>query len=861
MSKATPIKVSFNAGELSPLLDGRTDQAKYFNGCSLLENFLPTVQGPLIRRGGTYFTAEVKDSSARTWLRRFQFNVTQSYQLEFGDRYIRLYTNRGIVQQGIPAAYSGATNYVPGNMVTSGGSVYYCIAAISGTVPPNATYWYLEPASGVYEIPTPYLVADLTDSDGNFKLTFEQSGDVLYMFHPSYQTRKLSRLGNTNWVVSTVSLTNGPFKDTNTDATSLVYASGIFSTTVTGAANNGAGLIRLTVASSAGISTGNQAIVKGITGTVEANGQWPVTVIDATHIDLQNSAFVNAYTAGGTVDGSIGCAVTLNADLPIFQANHVGSLFYIEKNISDTQQQWESGKAITTGDQRRYGNNSYIAMNTVAAAAAGSVAPTHTVGTATDGNAGVKWLYVDSGYGLVQLTGYTSATQMTGTIVSNIPAGAKGTANKTYLWAHSLFSTVEGWAEMGALARGRLSLVKGIRQAFSVSGDYENFARKIGGSVTPDAAIIIPLPDTNPVRWIREGNDVIIGTAGKEIAVGEVTTTQVFGPSNVKARRQTTYGSRLVEPVEVGDAVIFVTRSGQKLREVRYSYESNSYVSSDLTTLSEHIARAGLSQICWQPEPYGIVWGCTTDGQLVGFTYNREQDVLAWHRHPIGGSGIVESVSCIPSPDGKRDDLWLIVRRTINGVTKRYVEYMVAEFTGDDTTISDAFYVDCGLTYSGASTSTISGLTHLAGKTVDILANGGVHPQKTVSVGGTLTLDYAVTKAQIGLPAPAKLRTMRLDAGSPLGTAQGKVKRITRIIMRFLKTLGGKFGPTTAPTDEIQYRNVGDNMDTPVPLFSGDKNALFSGGHETEGYVNIVNDSPVPMTIITIVTDLNTNEY
>ena len=891
MAKATPIKVSFNAGELSPLLDGRTDQPKYYNGCSILENFIPTIQGPIIRRGGTYFTNEIKNSANRTWLRRFIFNVTQSYQLEFGDQYVRFYTNRGIVLEGA-LNITGATNANPcvitinAHGYSNGQTVY--ISGVGGMTQLNGKFYKVAgvtantfqlqdidgnninstsfgvytsggTAARIYEVATPYTAADLTDSDGNFRLIFQQSGDVLYITHNgnTYQQRKLSRLGALNWTLSTVNFTNGPFKDKNTDSTSGVYASGVFSQAVTGAANNGSGLVRLTMASTTGLSTGNTVIVSGVGGTTEANGQWVATVVDGTHIDLQNSAFSHAWTSGGTVAGGIGCAVTLTADQSIFQANHVGSLFYLEQNLTDTITQWETSKAITAGALCRSGSNTYLALN---AATTGSVKPTHTIGSAYDGQTGVQWLYMDSGYGLVSITAYSSGTSVSGTIVANIPKGATGSTSKTYLWAHSLFSTVEGWPEQVALFRNRLSFIKGIKQALSVSNDFENFSSKIGGVVTADAAIVITLPDTNPTRWAREGNDFIIGTAGKELAVGEVTTTDPLGPSNIKARKQTTYGSRAVEPVEVGSSILFVTRSGQKLREIVYDWARGSYVSTDLTVLSEHIAKKGLSQITYQQEPYSIVWGCTVDGQLVGFTFSREQDVLAWHRHPIGLNGIVESVSSIPSPDGKRDDLWMVVKRTINGVTRRYVEWMQPEFDGDDTTIADAFYVDAGLTYSGSSTTTISGLDHLKNATVDILANGGQHPQKVVSSTGTLTLDFAVTKAQIGLPCPAKIRSMRINSGSPLETAQGKIKRITRIILRLLKSLGGKYGPDDNNLDEIQYRDAAAAMDVPPALGSGDKNVSFPGGSDTEGYVKLINDSPMPMTIITIVTDLQTNE-
>ena len=869
MTKATPIKYSFNAGELSPLLDGRTDQAKYYSGASICENFIPTVQGPIIRRGGTYFTNEVKDSADRSWLRRFIFNVNQSYILEFGDGYVRFYTDRGAVLAGSPDAYDNAKSYTPGGLVSSGGVNYYCILATTGHAPPDSARWYAMPGSGEYEVPSPYAASDLTDSDGNFRLNFRQSGDVLYITHNSnlHKSQKLSRLGALDWTIADVSLSNGPFKIVNTDKTVTVYAS----------AETGSGIT---------LTASNSLFQSGHVGSLFYLGQQPSDTLKAWEpgknifsgeIRRSGVNYYQAETISGTAtvsgaSAAAACVITATA-----HGFTTGDFVFITgiAGMIELNDQWYYVKKVNANafyimddeDPATYTNSSgYTAYSSGGTAQkgkrTGGVTPVHTEGGRTDGDPGVNWTYLHSGFGIAKITncpGSTSAS-VTADVISRVPAGCVGSGNPTYLWAHSLFSDVEGWPELVGLFRERLSFVKGLSLAMSVSADYENFASKIGGVVTADAAINITLPDTNPSRWMLDGNDLLVGTGGRELAVGKVATSDPLGPANIEARKQTVYGSRAVEPVEVGNSVLFVTRSGQKLREIVFDWTRNGYVSSDLTVLSEHIARAGLSQICYQQEPYSIVWGCTAAGELVGFTFNREQDVLAWHRHPIGGSGFVESVQSIPSPDGRRDDLWLIVKRTINGVTRRYVEYMMPEFDGDDSTIADAFYVDAGLTYTGASTATITGLDHLKGATVDVLAHGGQHRQVTVSNSGTVTLDYAVTKAQVGLPCPCRIRTMRTEAGSQLGTAQGKIKRITRLLLRLLKTLGGKYGPDDDHLDELQYRAADAAMDTPPAMASGDKTLPFPAGFDTDGYVLVYNDVPLPMTIVSIVTDLVTNE-
>lgn len=903
--KASPIKTNFNGGELSPLAAGRVDQVKYGTGCSILEGLMPTPLGPLVRRGGSMFTNEARKSSDRSWLKDFIFNVTQSYTLEFGDRYIRFYTNRGLVLESA-IAITAATQANPAVVTITGGpyangdQIY--ITAVAGMTQLNGKMYKLANKSGntyqlndidgnnidstgysayvsggtasrVYTVTTPYLVADLTDSLGNFKVKFVPSNNVVYMLNGSYQTQKLSRLGNTNWTVTAVSLTNGPFQVKNNVVASTVYSSQ-FSTTVTGAAAS-AGLIRLAVASTTGLVTGMSITVTKVVGTVEANGRWVVTVIDATHVDLQGSVFVNAYGSGGAVIGDIGTAVTLTASAATFASTDVGELFYLEKSAINVLPQWSPAITVVAGDTYRAGTNTYIALN---GGTTGTVTPTHTTGVTADGNPGIKWLYSDSGFGVVQITAFSSSTSVTGTIITQLPSLVIGVANATYLWAHSVFSNTLGWPEVGVFFRDRLGLIKGIQMAFSVTSDYENFAPKIGGVQTADSGIVITLPTANPPRWAIDAGDLIIGTGGEEIVVTEITTTAAFGPSNVRARRSTKYGSRNVDATLAGYGILFVTRSGQSVRDLKYVFQISGYDAENITIWGEHIAKGAngqnsIIQTCYQQEPYGILWACTSDGRLIGLTYNREQAVAGWANYPVGGNGIVESVCCIPSPDGTRDDVWMQVKRTINGVTRRYIEYIVPEFLDVDANIANAFYVDAGLTYSGSATSVITGLYHLKNSLVDVLANGGAHPQVTVDSNGTATLQFAVTKAQIGLPCPARVRTMRMEGGSPLGTAQGKVKRITHVVIRLLRALGGWYGPDNnlatdgsyAHMDQIQYRQADGLMDTPPATLTGDTARLqWPGGSDpdmTDGFVEILIDTPTPFTLVAVMADAVTNEY
>ena len=361
----------------------------------------------------------------------------------------------------------------------------------------------------------------------------------------------------------------------------------------------------------------------------------------------------------------------------------------------------------------------------------------------------------------------------------------------------------------------------------------------------------------NVIRWLSPGARLAIGTAGGEFVAAGSGVDEAITPSSIRIVRQTTYGSKAVRPVRIGNVVLFVQRQGRKVREFVYAFESDAYVGPDLTLLAEHATLGGIDETAYQTEPDSILWAVRSDGALLGMTYEREQQVVAWHRHVLGGSfaggaAVVESVAVIPG-DG-RDELWLAVKRTVNGSTVRHIEFMTAGLE-DDTAQADAFFVDAGLTYSGAPATTISGLDHLEGETVSILADGAVLPDTTVS-GGQVTLPVAAAKAQIGLPNTWVLTPMRLDGGNPAGTAQGKRKRIEAVTMRLYRSLGVGVGPDTANLDALSLRTSADPMGDPPDLFTGDVEVAFNDGWGRDGLIVLSGSQPLPVTVLAIMADV-----
>lgn len=812
-----PLLSNFNAGELSPYLDARVDMAKFSNGCQRMENFIPTVQGPAKRRMGSRFVAEVSDSADYTWLTRFQFSETQSLVLEWGDTTLRFYLNNGIVEN---------------------------------------------PPATPYVLTTPYSAADLTDAEGAFALSLAQTGDVIFVADGTHPVQKLTRLANDSWTIAAAGIKNGPFEGVNPDETTTIQASG---------------------------AVGN---------------------------------------------------ITLTASTAIFTSDDVGTLFLVEQPAVDAYKVWEVNKAIVIGNERRSDSNVYVALN---AANTGTIKPTHLEGAKFDGDAGVQWEYVHSGYGIARITAIGGGgTTATATVTVRLPSTT--VSGTTTRWSKSSWSALKGYPKLVTFFRERLTLFRGAKGWFSVTADFENFANREGAETVPDSAISLDITtsELNDTTFLVPSSSLLVGTTGAEFAISEISSSEVFGPGNVKAELQTKHGSRRVAPEIVNDSVLMVQKAGRRLRDLRFSFDSDGYQTIDLQVLSTEIARGRIIQLAYAEEPDSVVWCACQNGDLIGLTFNREQDVIGWHRHPLGGNGAVESVAVVPAPSGEEDRLWMIVRRTIDGATKRYVEYLDPEWRQDSTPLSDALYSDSGATFDGSGQAgtilpgtgfgltdsestltssaaaflsghvgryvyinfdagdwtrfeivgftntstvtarqidampegwvpgvstyadwafgvqTISGLDYLEGMEVAILTDGATHPNRTVE-SGSITLQRRTVVAQIGLPMQAKLTTMRLEAGAQNGTAQGKMKRIHRVILRLFESLGGRVGSEDVQ-DQILYRSSNDPMNQPPGIRSGDYETPFPGGYDTAARITILADQPLPLTVVGIFPQLETSD-
>lgn len=400
--------------------------------------------------------------------------------------------------------------------------------------------------------------------------------------------------------------------------------------------------------------------------------------------------------------------------------------------------------------------------------------------------------------------------------------------------------------------------------------------------VTDDMAVMYSLAtdELNSIVWLKSTDSLYIGTIGPEFKL-TVSGSEVITPSNFQFQRISNYGSSRVEPQFVGNSIIFSQNSLRTLRELTYNFSTDKYQAQDISVLGEHLTAPGLNSFNYQQEPHTIIWATQqvhenqltgkierSGGRLVGLTYDKEQNVMAWHRHTIGGKEVeVESVECVFNDTIQQDQVWIAARRKLGGNYVRTIEVIDKDFRMESP-LEEMYFVDCGIKYNayklnpenelyGQAVKHLAGLNWLAGETVQITVDGATHPDTEVNADGTLDLEYEGRFITVGLYAPAKYQSLYLDPEAG-GTnfAQGHMQNIPKAYIRFYKTMGGKIGPDFKKMEEIQYRTPQDAMDKAIPLFTGEKQLNFPANWDHFAQVCIEQDVPLPMTILAIIPEV-----
>jgi len=564
----------------------------------------------------------------------------------------------------------------------------------------------------------------------------------------------------------------------------------------------------------------------------------------------------------------------LTAELFDIKFAQSADVMYITHPNHKTRKLARTGHTSWTLTEVDFTNGPYLDTNTSTTTFSTSA---HTVGTGVTLTASaVTGINGDTGFQTTDVgrlvrfrDGYGEITARTDTLNVTIEILVDlGSSSASTDWNLGAFSDTTGHPSCVSFFEQRLVFAATLSQPqavfFSKSGDYENMDANIGGTVADDDAIIYTIASNqvNAIRFMAASRTLIIGTAGGEFTVSGGGDNDSVTPTNIMIKKQSNHGAANIDAVAVANATLFVQRAKRKLRELAYNFDVDGYTAPDLTILAEHVTEGGITEMAYQEEPLAIIWCVRNDGELVALTYQREQEVVAWHRHIFGGSfgsgnAVCESVAVIPTEDSEYE-LYMIIKRTINGATKRYVEFLNT-FDFDETDNTSFNFLDSQLSYSGSAVTTLSGLSHLEGQTVSILADGATHPDKTVS-SGSITLDRSATNVKIGLGYTSLLKTMRIDAGAQNGTSQAKTKRIYEVTARLYESVGVEIGPDLSNMERVPFRTSSDPMDQGIPPFTGDKEVEFRGNYDTDGFMIVRQTQPLPLTILSLYPRLVTND-
>jgi hypothetical protein len=645
-------------------------------------------------------------------------------------------------------------------------------------------------------ITTPYLTDDI------FQLQFKQIADVMWITHPSYNQRKLSRTTATSFALDVIPFVNGPFLTRNdiqnddgvTLACSVTAANDTGTLTVVGADVFEEGhvnaLFKLThknptpTVTQSGAGTSSAIYIKG-TFSFNTHGTWTGTVKIQRNETGESGDWEDYRTFVGEADRNISFAGTEQNDNVQYRILAVAGMSAA------------FGAEITTDESTWSG---VVRIDTVVGPRSASV-----------------------------------------TVLSTL-----GATDATVRWAEGAWSEVQGYPASVTFFEERCCFAGNGYAWLSGTGDYEDFEEGVNDA----DSFTLRIPTTNEIRWIDAVESLLVGTSGDEWRIASSELGEPLTPTNFSVKRQSKYGSANIQSMVVNDTVLFVDFVGRKIRELVYNNTQQKYVAPDLTALAEHITESGIVCMAHQRNPDSIVWAVLGDGSLVSMTYERDQNVIAWAKHPT--TGTVQSVSVIPG--ATEDEVWLSVTREINNVDVTFIERFAPRTFA---TKADAFFVDAGITYSGSPATSITGLDHLEGETVAILADGLVIAPQSVT-SGAITLATAASKVHVGLPFTYKLQPMRLDITTQ-GGSRGMIKRIYEIVISFLNTLNAKYGDSASDLYDINWAQEQNTTEEPV-LHTGDVTVNFAGGFSVDDPILISGSDPLPCCVRAIIPKVEVTE-
>lgn len=388
----------------------------------------------------------------------------------------------------------------------------------------------------------------------------------------------------------------------------------------------------------------------------------------------------------------------------------------------------------------------------------------------------------------------------------------------------------------------------------SRAGMYSNLSVSIPSLSSDAITFALASGKVNKINHILPFKDMLVMTKGSEWRVS--AGGGAYTPTTIKADPETEYGSNTVKPITIGNTAIFVAKYSRSIRDYNYTFDSDGYDGNDISVLSKHlIEKRSIVDWAYASEPDKLIWAVMSDGKLCTLTYMKEHRVWGWARHELGGDAFVESVCVIPDEINRRDKVSYVVKRTINGVTTRYIETL-SDYVDDP--VEDAYFLDCGLSYMGTAVNTVRGLWHLVGETVGVVSNGNVMPDQVVSAEGTISLPNAQTgtKIHVGKRYNGDLWPMPAETdGGQDGSTKQDPKRIRNYYAEVIRTRGLKGGQTPDDTvlGELFPVFAQNDLANSINTYTGPVQFAVQSAWDKQGVSPFMRQTyPLPAKIITI---------
>jgi hypothetical protein len=424
---------------------------------------------------------------------------------------------------------------------------------------------------------------------------------------------------------------------------------------------------------------------------VQALARLAATNWTLTELELRDGPWGPDVQGIAVTPSGVSGAITLTASAAVFSAAHVGALVRLRQSAgASPYNRWEAGKAVIVGDLRVNAGRVYQALN---AATTGNNSPIHDRDAQSDG--AVNWQFVHDGAGVARITAFTSATVVSAAVVSTLPS-----ALATSYWQFGLFNGVNGHPKAAAIYQERYSLAGSdfapdtlaLGRTGGYGPNYADFKPGLGSGLVVDSdGVTRTLANgrVEPVRHMVAVDRLYVFTSGGVHLVGGPSADEPITPSAASARRRPGPGAGLVEPLDIGTALLYVARGGRALHEVgRDTIET-----PNLAMAADHIGRRQIVELAHQASPASVIWLRLADGSLASVTFEPGEQVVAFARHPLGGAGRVECLVGMPRGDD-RDDVWMMVRRRINGADRLSIEAIGPVYDEALTPLEQACCVD-----------------------------------------------------------------------------------------------------------------------------------------------------------------------